>query len=139
RPGGRAEGPLERAPVVQVAAGEGAAGPQPLENALVDHLTARAARTGPEVDDVVGDGDGLRLVLDDEDGVALVAQPEQQGVHPLDVVRVQPDGRFVEDVGDVGERGAEVADHLGALGLAAGQGAGGPVQGEVSQADLYEG
>src|SRR5690606_7130482 len=59
--------------------------------------------------------------------------------HPLDVVRVQPDGRFVEDVGDVGERGAEVADHLGALGLAAGQGAGGPVQGEVYQADLNEG
>jgi hypothetical protein len=32
---------------------------------------------------------------------------------------VQADGGLVEDVGHVGERGAEVADHLGALGLAA--------------------
>ena len=32
-----------------------------------------------------------------------------------DVVRVQPDGRLVEDVGDVGERRAEVPDHLGPL------------------------
>jgi hypothetical protein len=36
-------------------------------------------------------------VLHDEHGVALVAQPQQQVVHPLDVVRVQPDGRLVED------------------------------------------
>jgi hypothetical protein len=40
-------------------------------------------------------------------------------VHALDVVRVQPDRRLVEDVGHVGERRAEVADHLRALRLAA--------------------
>ena len=85
------------------------------------HLAAGGAGAGAEVDDVVGDRDRLRLVLDDQHGVALVAQPQQQVVHPLDVVRVQPDRRLVEDVGDVGERGAEVADHLGALRLAARQ------------------
>jgi hypothetical protein len=57
---------------------------------------------------VVGDGDRLGLVLDDEHGVALVAQLQQQVVHALDVVRVQSDRRLVEDVGDVGERRAEV-------------------------------
>ena len=36
-----------------------------------------------EVDDVVGDRDRLRLVLDDEHGVALVAQLQQQVVHAL--------------------------------------------------------
>ena len=61
---------------------------------------------GPEVDHVVGDRDGLGLVLDHEHGVALVAQPQQQVVHPLDVVGVQADGRLVEDVGDVGQRRA---------------------------------
>jgi hypothetical protein len=49
-----------------------------------------AAGAGAEVDDVVGDRDRLRLVLDHEDRVALVAQPQQQVVHPLDVVGVQP-------------------------------------------------
>jgi hypothetical protein len=42
-------------------------------------------------------------VLDDEYGVAFVAQLQQQFVHPLDVVWMQADGGFVEDVGDVGE------------------------------------
>src|SRR5918997_1094401 len=81
---------------------------RPLEAAAA----ARRARTRAEVDDVVGDGDRLGLVLDDEHGVALVAQLQQQVVNPLDVVRVQADRGLVEDVGDVGERRAEVADHL---------------------------
>ena len=52
-------------------------------------LAAAGAGARAEVDDVVGDRDRLRLVLDDEHGVALVAQLQQQVVHPLDVVRVQ--------------------------------------------------
>src|SRR3712207_7064283 len=56
---------------------------------------------------VVGDRDRLRLVLHDEHRVALVPQPQQQVVHPLDVMGMQPGGGLVEDVGDVRERGAE--------------------------------
>ena len=115
-----------------------AAGPQPLDGALEHHLAAGRAGARAEVDDVVGDRDRLRLVLDDEHGVALVAQLQQQVVHPLDVVRVQADRRLVEDVGDVGERRAEVADHLGALRLAARQRARRPVEREVAQPDLHE-
>ena len=112
---------------------------RPVDGALEADRATAGAGAGAEVDDVVGDRDGLRLVLDHEHGVALVAQLEQQLVHPLDVVGVQPDRRLVEDVGDVGERGPEVPDHLGALGLAAGQRAGRPVEGEVAQPDLGEG
>ena len=119
---------LERGAVVEVAAGDRVAGPQPLDGALEHHLAAVGPGAWAEVDDVVGDRDRLRLVLDDEHGVALVAQLQQQLVHPLDVVRVQPDRRLVEDVGDVGQRRPEVADHLGALRLAAGQRAGRPVE-----------
>ena len=93
----------------------------PVDGALEHHLAAARAGARAEVDDVVGDRDRLRLVLHDEHRVALVAQLQQQVVHPLDVVGVQPDGRLVEDVGDVGERRAEVPDHLGALRLAARQ------------------
>ena len=102
------------------------------------HLAAGSAGAGAEVDDVVGDRDRLRLVLDDEHRVALVPQPQQQVVHPLDVMGVQADGGLVEDVGDVGERGAEVADHLGALRLAARERARRPVEREVAQPDLHE-
>jgi len=77
-------------------------------------------------------------VLDDEDGVALVAQATQEGVHALDVVRVQPDRRLVEHVGDVRERRAEVADHPGALRLAARERSGPPVEAQVAEADLHE-
>ncbi len=88
---------------------------------------------------MVGDLDRLRLVLDHQHGVPFVAQLEQQAVHSRDVVRMEPDGRLVEDIGDVGERGAEVADHLSSLGLAAREGASGPFEREVPQADLDEG
>jgi hypothetical protein len=77
---------------------------------------------------VVGDRDRIRLVLHDEHRVALVAQLEQQVVHPLHVMGMHADRGLVEDVGDVGQRGAEVADHLGALRLAARQRARRPVE-----------
>ena len=111
---------------------------QPLDRALEADRAAAGAGARAEVDDVVGDRDRLGLVLDDEHGVALVAQAQQQVVHPLDVVRVQADRRLVEDVGDVGERRAEVADHLRALRLAARQRARRPVEREVAEPDLDE-
>ncbi len=129
---------LQRGPVVQVPPGQRSAGPQALDRALEHHLAAGRTGARAEVDDVVGDRDRLRLVLDHQHGVALVPQLQQQRVHPLDVVRVQPDRRLVEDVGDLGERRPEMPDHLGALRLAAGQRAGRAVQAEVAQPDLHE-
>ena len=90
-------------PVVEVPPGQRAAGAQLLDRALEDHLATGRTGARPEVDDVVGDLDHLGLVLDDQHGVALVAQPQQQLVHARDVVRVQPDGGLVEDVRDVGQ------------------------------------
>ena len=45
-----------------------------LERALDDDLAAVLARARPDVDDVVGDADRLLVVLDDDHGVAEVAQ-----------------------------------------------------------------
>ncbi len=138
RAGRRPDRVLERRPVVEVTAGEGVGRLQPLDRPLEADRAAAGARPGAEVDDVVGDHDRLRLVLDDEHGVALVAQLEEQVVHPLDVVRVQADRRLVEDVGDVGQRGPDVPDHLGALRLSPGQRARRAVEREVAEADLDE-
>ena len=118
--------------------GERAARPQRIDGALEDHFPAAGAGTGTEIDDVIGDRHRLGLVLDDEDGVALVAQPQQQLVHPLDVVRVQPDRRLVEDVAHVGERRSEVADHLGALRFTARERPRRPVEAEIAESDLHE-
>ena len=81
---------LQAGAVVEVAPGQRVARPQAGDGAREHDLAARRAGARAEVDDVVGDRDHLGLVLDDEHGVALVAQPLQQLVHPLDVVRVQP-------------------------------------------------
>jgi hypothetical protein len=54
--------------------GERATCPQPFDGAREHHLAALGAGARAKVDDVVGDRDRLRLVLDDEHGVALVAQ-----------------------------------------------------------------
>ncbi len=119
---------LEGGPVVEMAAGDGAAAPQALDGALEADGAARRTGAGAEVDDVVCGSDRLRLVLHDEHRVALVPQPQKQVVHLLDVMGVQAGGGLVEDVGDVGKRGAEVPDHLGALCLAARERAGRPVE-----------
>ena len=131
-------GRLHRRPVVQVPTGDGVAVLETLHGAFEADRAARSAGPGTQVDDVIGDRDRLRLVLDDEDGVALVAQLEQQPVHPLDVVGVQAGGRLVEHVSDIGERRAQMADHPRPLRLSARQGAGGTVQAEVAESDVDE-
>ena len=82
--------------------------------------------------------DGLLVVLHHEDRVAQVAQPlegrEQPGVVPL----VEADGGLVEDVEDPHEGRADLGGEPDPLPLAAGEGAGGPVQGEVVEPHVDE-
>ena len=59
-------------------------------------------------------------------------------VHLFDVVRVEADGRLVKDVSDVGQRRAQVADHLDPLGLAAGERPGRSIQAEIAEANAHE-
>ena len=91
----------------------------------------------PEVDDPVGLGDHVEIVLDDDDRVAGVDQAVQHAHQLLDVGHVQADGRLVEDVervlvgsgaagpagsvGGVGPDLRELGDELDALRLAAGE------------------
>lgn len=137
-PGRRARIVLEHDAELQAFARARAGVAQLIDAPLEDHLSPVRAGAGAELHDVVGGLDRLRAVLDDEHGVALVAQSFEQAVEPVDVRGVQPGGRLVEDIRDVAERGAEVADHLHALRLAAGQRRGRPVQREVAETDRGE-
>ena len=106
--------------------------------ALGDDLAAMDAGGRADVDDVVGLADGVLVMLDDDHGVAEVAQVvervEQAGI----VALVQADRRLVEDVEHAGEAGADLRGEADALALAAGERAGGAGEGEVVEPDIDE-
>jgi hypothetical protein len=59
---------------------------------------AGVAGLGAEIDDPVGLGDQVQVVLDHQDRMAGVDQAVQDADEALDVGHVQADGRLVEDV-----------------------------------------
>ena len=111
---------------------------EPLDRAAVHDLAAVLAGARADVDDPVGGLDGVLVVLDDDQGVAELLEPDQRLDEPLVVALVQPDRRLVEDVEDADQAGADLGREPDPLGLAAGQRAGGPVEREVVEADVEE-
>ncbi len=69
-----------------------------IDCSLSDDAAACFAAFGTEIDDPVGIGDHIEVVLDHHDGVARVDEPVQHADQLLDVGHVQPDGRLVENV-----------------------------------------
>ena len=103
-----------------------------------DDLAAVLAGARADVDDPVGGPDGVLVVLDDDQGVAEVAQPDQRLDQPVVVALVQADRRLVEDVEHADQAGADLGGQPDALRLAAGQRARRPVEGEVVEADVEQ-
>ena len=99
-------------------------------------LAAVLARARADVDDPVGGADGVLVVLDHDQGVAEVAQPQQGVEQPVVVALVQADRRLVQHVEHPDQAGADLGGQPDALRLAAGEGAGRPVQRQVVQADV---
>ena len=94
--------------------------------------------TGAHVDDVIGAVDRLFVVLDDDHGVADVAQM-LQGVEETAVVALmQADGRLVEDIGHPDESRPDLAREPDALCLPAGERLRGTVEGEVVEPHVDE-
>jgi hypothetical protein len=88
---------------------------------LKDDFTAGAASAGAEVDQVIGSGDGVFVVFDDDERVAVIAQLDE-GFEKGDIVaRVEADGGFVEDVEDAAQVRPELGSEADALGFAAGK------------------
>ena len=87
----------------------------------------------PHVDQVVGLHDGLLVMFHHQHGVAQVAQP-LEGVQQARIVPlVQADGGLIQDVEHAHQRRSDLGGQADALPLAAGEGAGGTVEGEVVQ------
>ncbi len=87
---------------------------------------------------MVGGAENVGVVLDDEDGVAQVAQLFEDVDKAGGVARVEADGRLVEDIERADQSRAERGGELDALRLAAGERGGKAVEGEVFQADGVE-
>ena len=104
----------------------------------VHHAPAAVARAGAELEHEVRLPDGGEVVLDDDDGVAGVAQPAEQREQPVGVARVEADGRLVEHVQRVDQPGAERVGERDPLRLAAGQRAGLAVEREIAEPDVAE-
>ncbi len=107
-----------------------------LHRALGDHLAAVLARTGTQVEDPVGREDGLVIVLDDQDGVAQIAQALEGAQQAGVVARVQADGRLIQHIQHAHQARADLGGQADALGFAAGERARRARQGEVIQADI---
>ena len=113
-------------------------GQQLLHRARHDDVAAVLTRAGADVDDVVGGADRVFVVLDDDQGVAQVAQPDERVDQPPVVALVQADARLVEHVQDADQARADLRGQPDALRLATGQAAGRPGQREVLEADVEQ-
>ena len=97
------------------------------------HLAAVLTGSGTDVDHPVGGADGVLVVLDDDQGVAEVSQPDQGLDQPAVVPLVQADARLVEHVQDPDQAGPDLGRQPDPLCLTAGQRAGGAVERQVVQ------
>ena len=110
-----------------------------LGRARGDDLAAALAALGAQVDHPVGAGDDVEVVLDDDDRVAGVAQPEERVGQQLDVREVQAGRRLVEHVERApGGLARELARELHALRFAAGERRRGLAELDVAEADLAQ-
>ena len=87
---------------------------------------------------MVGEPNGVLVMLDHDHGVAEVAQPLQGFQQPRIVALVQADRGLVQHIEHAGQARADLRGQADALAFAAGQGAGGARQGQVIQADIEQ-
>ena len=80
----------------------------------------------------------IGIVLDDQQGVAQIAQALQNFDQAVRVARMQADGRLVEHVERADQMRAQRSGQLDALRFAAGKRGSEPVEREVVEADFVE-
>ena len=133
---------VQRVPqrVPEEAAGDrGRRAHQVVGGARCDDLAAAAAGAGAEVHHVLRAADGVFVVLDHDQRVALGLELLQRVEQDAVVARVQADGGLVEDVGDAAQVGAQLRREPDALRLAARERRRGAVEREVGQPHLAAG
>ena len=131
---------LDRALAAEIRAGQRAVAvaDQIRRRSLEDQLAAELAGAGTEVDHVIGRANRFFIVLDDDDGVAEIAQPAERRQQLAVVALMQADRRLVEHVEHAGQVRADLRRQADALPFAAGQGRRRPRQRQIADADVVE-
>ena len=107
-------------------------------SSLGDDASSFAAGARSQVDEPIGAGHDVEIVFDDEDAVSLVPQVLQSFEESPRVTRVQADGRFVEDVADADQPGAQATGDSRPLKFPSRKGLRDPVERQIVDADLTE-
>ena len=103
-----------------------------------DDLSAVLTGSWADVDGPVGVPDGVLVVLDHDQGVAQIAEPDQRLDQPVVVALVQSDRRLVEHVQDADQAGTDLGGKPDPLRLATGQRTGRAVERQVVEADVEQ-
>ena len=106
--------------------------------ALGDDMATMHAGAGADIDHMIGEANGILVVLDHDHGVAEVAQPLQRFQQPRIVALVQADRGLVQHIEHAGQARADLRGEADALAFAAGEGARCARQGQVVQADIEQ-
>src|SRR5208337_358643 len=91
-----------------------------------------------QIEDAIRGLNGVRIMLDDEDGVAEIAETLQDVDEALRVARVQANGGLVQDVKRADEMRTQRRGQLDALRFSARESGGQAVEGEVVEADFVQ-
>ena len=111
---------------------------QALERARIHHAAAVLAGAEAHVDEVIRHRDHVGVVLDDDHGVALIAELPEDGDQPLVVARVQANRRLIEHVERADQRRAQRGGEVDALRFAARQRRRQPIERQVVEADVAQ-
>lgn len=110
------------------------------DGALEEELAAALAALGAEFNDPVGEADTIEIVFDQDDGVAGVAESEENLKEPFGIDPVETGGGFVEDVKiSTVLPFAEFEGQLQSLGLTPAELGGRLAEAQVSETDGVEG
>ena len=101
-------------------------------------MAAMHAGAGADVEHMIGEPNGVLVMLDHDHGIAEVAQPLQRFQQPRIVALVQADRGLVQHIEHAGQPRADLRGQPDALALAAGQRAGGARQRQVVEADIEQ-
>ena len=100
-----------------------------------DEMAAVFAGGGAEIDDEIGGAHRVEIVFDDDDRVAKIAEACERRDELVVVPLVKADARFVQNIEDADEAGADLRGEADALRFAAGQGTGLSVERQVIEPD----
>ena len=112
--------------------------PQLLGWAGEDQLAAMLSCARAEIDDMIGSGDDVPVMFDDDHRVALVGELPQNGHQPLGITRVQSNRGLIQDIQRVRQPGTQLVRQVDALGFAARKRAGETGDGKIVQSHMAQ-